>query len=98
MSPAMSPSRGAGGWDVEGDAKAEGAVGVKAKGDFIAICSSVLNWWDPLWMCPLIGREITAQVRTEVPITECFLPCRQSNIGTRAPAVGSPSTKQSQSF
>lgn len=31
----------AGGWGVEGDVKAEGAVGMKAKGDFTAMCSSV---------------------------------------------------------
>jgi len=43
MSPAVSPSHGAGGWGMEGDTKAQGAVGVKAKGDFIAVCSSVLS-------------------------------------------------------
>lgn len=43
MSPAVSPSHGVGGWGMEGDAKAQGAVGVKAKGDFIAVCSSVLS-------------------------------------------------------
>lgn len=93
MSPAVSPSHGAGGWVVEGDAKAEGCSWSEGKGGFycrLQLCAQLVG---SSWMCPLMGREITAQVRTEVSITECFLPCRRSNVGTKGPAVGSPSTK-----